>query len=144
MKLSVCKQKWHLNCKIWMRIPALPQKDTTKNRDLHFYVCLYAFVCLHELILVLFMILSEVNCCVISKSTIYCILVVKWKHLIKIVWNNKDIKKLSSHWKIKGRNASGLSMVLEAKLQNFGMFLKATGPAYELLVRWLISMHAYN
>lgn len=78
------------------------------------------------------------------KISIHYILVVKLKHLIKIVGNNKDIKNLSSYWKINGRNASELSIVLEAKLQNFGMFLKATGPVYELLVQWSLSMQAYN
>lgn len=66
------------------------------------------------------------------KITIYYISVLKWKYLTKIVGNNEDIKSLSSHWKINGRNASGISMVLEAKLQNFGTYLKATGPVYEL------------
>lgn len=40
------------------------------------------------------------------ESTIHYILVVKWRHVIKIIGNNKDFKNLSSHWKINGRNAS--------------------------------------
>lgn len=73
------------------------------------------------------------------KSTIYYILVLKWKHLPKIVGNNKDITSLSTHWKINDRNASGISMVLKVKPQNFGMHLKVTGPVYELPINDLSS-----
>lgn len=143
MKLSVCKQKWHLNCKIWMHIPASPQKDRTKDRDLHFYVYMLLSVSTEINFGILYDLKWSKLLCDI-KSTIYYILAVKWKYLIKIVGNSKDFRNLSSHWKIVGRSASGLSMVLEAKLQNFGMYSKATGPDYELLVQWPISVQVYN
>lgn len=141
MELPICKQKWHLNCRIWIHIPASPQKNTTKDWDLHFYVYMLLSVSAQINFGVLYD-LKWSKFLYDIKSTIYFILVVKWKHFIKIIGKNKDIKNLSSHWKINGRNTSGLSMVLEAKLQNFGMYLKATGPDYELLVQWPISMHA--
>lgn len=124
MKLSFCKQKWHLNCKIWMHIPASPQKDTRKDRDLHFYVYMLLSMSMQINLGVLYDFKWSKFLCHI-KSTIYCILVVKLNNLIKIVGKIKSLRSWVLHWKNNDRNASGISMILEENVKALESCLKS-------------------